>query len=100
MNAQPQGRKLVAQTLAYFTPGEGGMHISAFPEINGMHCYKWSASDVFEERDTAFTLLAKIAEGRIDGFDADDAAREFFKDQGEEPWNYLEDEEEEDEEDG
>lgn len=92
----PPLRKLTAQTLGYFPAEEEGMHISAFPEINGMHCYKWSASDVFEERDAAYRLLAKIAIGDLDYGDEQDLARQFFKDAEEEPYNYY-DEEEEDE---
>lgn len=73
------------------------MHISAFPEINGMKCCKWAASDVFEERDAAYRLLAKMATGNVDYGEERDLARQFFKDAEEEPRNYYDEEEEEEE---
>ena len=85
-------REITAQTLAYFPPDAEGHHISAFPKIEGWSCMKWSARDVFEERDSAYLLLAKIALGAVRYWDVAEAASDFFEKQGEQPESYYDEE--------
>jgi hypothetical protein len=89
------------QTLV-FTDQHEGPYLDQFPAPFGgdWKCVGWSASSCMLERDEAYRVLAKIAIGSLGYGDAEDVARQFFKDNNEEPYSYYDpDKEEEEDED-
>jgi len=54
-------------------------HFKTMPEINGMKCVAMHSVDLSQQKDDAYSLLAKIANGDFDFLEVESVALDFFK---------------------